>query len=128
VLSWNVIYHGNRGDVGHRLGEIWRVLKPGAPFQGTMLTTRNSNYGVGRTVAPDTFVINGQEEKGHPHFYCDAAGLIALIIGFDLLSLTQQEHRKRESWHWHIIAERRDGQVFRPPGLSPRTRGMYLQW
>ena len=32
VLSWNVIYHGNLGDVGHRLGEIWRVLKPGALF------------------------------------------------------------------------------------------------
>jgi len=109
VLSWNVIYHGNLGDVGHRLGEIWRGLKPGALFQGTMLTTRNSNYGVGRAIAPDTFVVDGQEEKGHPHFYCDAAGLIALFAGFDLLSLAQQQHRKPESWHWHIIAERRGG-------------------
>src|SRR5579862_2316290 len=109
VLSWNVIYHGNQGDVGHRLGEIWRVLKPGALFQGTMLTTRNSNYGVGRAIAPDTFVIDGQEEKGHPHFYCDAASLIALFAGFDLLSLTQQQQRKPKSWHWHIIAERRGG-------------------
>ena len=39
-------------------------MKPGALFQGTMLTTRNSNYGVGRAIAPDTFVIDGQEEKG----------------------------------------------------------------
>ena len=31
------------------------MLKPGALFQGTMLPTRNSNYGRGRTVAPDTF-------------------------------------------------------------------------
>src|SRR5712691_5726551 len=46
VLSWNVIYHGTLGDVGHRLGGIWRVLKPGALFQGTMLTTRNSGYGI----------------------------------------------------------------------------------
>jgi len=109
VLSWNVIYHGNLGDVGHRLGEIWRVLKPGALFQGTMLTTRNSNYGVGRAIAPDTFVVDGQEEKEHPHFYCDAARLIALFAGFDLLSLTQQQQRKPKSWHWHIIAERRGG-------------------
>src|SRR5581483_9046023 len=29
VLSWNVIYHGNQGDVGRRLAEIWRVLRPG---------------------------------------------------------------------------------------------------
>jgi tellurite methyltransferase len=107
VLSWNVIYHGTLGDVGHRLGEIWRVLKPGALFQGTMLTTRNSNYGVGRLITPGTFIVDGQEEKGHPHFYCDAAGLLALFTGFELLSLTQQQQRKPNSWHWHIIAERR---------------------
>src|SRR5215469_1057641 len=29
VLSWNVIFHGTLGDVGRRLAEIWRVLKPG---------------------------------------------------------------------------------------------------
>jgi tellurite methyltransferase len=107
VLSWNVIYHGTLGDVGHRLGEIWRVLKPGALFQGTMLTTRNSNYGVGRLIAPGTFIVDGQEEKGHPHFYCDAGGLLTLFTGFELLSLTQQQQRKPNSWHWHIVAERR---------------------
>jgi SAM-dependent methyltransferase len=106
VLSWNVIYHGTLGDAGRRLAEIWRVLKPGALYQGTMLSTRNSNYGRGRAVAPDTFV-DGTEEKAHPHFYCDAAGLIALFAGFELLSLTQQQQRKPDSWHWHIVAERR---------------------
>src|SRR5437764_6414564 len=81
VLSWNVIYHGTLGDVGHRLAEIWRVLKPGALFQGTMLTTRNANYGIGRLVAPGTFVVDGAEEKGHPHFYCTASDLVALFAG-----------------------------------------------
>jgi tellurite methyltransferase len=109
VLSWNVIYHGTLGDVGHRLGEIWRVLKPGALFQGTMLSTRNSGYGIGRAVAPDTFVVDGVEEKGHPHFYCDAPGLLALFAGFELISLGQHQQRKPDSWHWHIIAERRGG-------------------
>ena len=64
-----------------------------------MLTTRNANYGVGRAIAPDTFVVDGQEEKGHPRFYCDAQGLLALFAGFDLLSLTQQTQRKPQSWH-----------------------------
>src|SRR5271169_75636 len=40
VLSWNVIFHGTMGDVGHRLAEIWRVLKPGGLYQGTMLSKR----------------------------------------------------------------------------------------
>ena len=63
VLSWNVIYHGTLGDVGRRLAEIWRVLKPGGLYQGTMLSTRNANYGEGRAVAPDTFVIDEADEK-----------------------------------------------------------------
>jgi tellurite methyltransferase len=112
VLSWNVIHHGTLGDVGRRLAEIWRVLKPKALYQGTMLPTRNVNYGRGRTVAPDTFVRDtfvrdGAEERGHPHFSCDAASLVALYAGFELLSLKQQLQRKPGSWHWHIVAERR---------------------
>jgi tellurite methyltransferase len=107
VLSWNVIYHGTLGDTGRRIAEAWRVLKPGGLFQATMLPTRNVNYGLGRTVAPGTFVIDGTEERGHPHYYCDAATLVALFSGFELLSLTQQEHQKPGSWHWHVIAERR---------------------
>ncbi len=108
VLSWNVIYHGTLGDVGHRLAEIWRVLKPGALYQGTMLSPRNSNYARGRRVAPDTFVAEAKE-RAPPHFYCDAAGVIALFAGFELLSLIQQEQRRPQSWHWPIIAERRPG-------------------
>jgi tellurite methyltransferase len=57
------------GDVGRRLAEIWRVLKPAPLFQSTMLPTRNVNYGRGRTVAPDNFVRDRAEERGHPHFY-----------------------------------------------------------
>jgi tellurite methyltransferase len=107
VLSWNVIYHGTLGDVGRRLAEIWRVLKPGGLYQGTMLPISNINYGRGRTVAPDTFVVDGGDERGHPHCYCDAATLVALFADFELLSVKQQLQRKPGSWHWHIIAERR---------------------
>ena len=107
VLSWNVIYHGTMGDVGRRLAEIWRVLKPGALYQGTMLSKRDSRYGDGAVVAPDTMIRGGTDEKAHPHYYCDAAGLVALFAGFDVLSLTQQEQRRPGSWHWHVVAERR---------------------
>src|SRR5260370_17955865 len=41
VLSWNVIFHGTMGDVGRRLAEIWRVLKPGGLFPGTILSNRH---------------------------------------------------------------------------------------
>jgi tellurite methyltransferase len=96
VLSWNVIFHGTMGDVGHRLAEIWRVLKPGGLFQGTMLSKRDVQFGRGRAIAPDTF-IRGSDPKAHPHFYFDLAGLAALFAGFELLSLTQEEQRRPDS-------------------------------
>ena len=86
------------GDVGRRIAEIWRVLKPGALYQGTMLPTRNINYGRGRTVAPDTFVVDHAEERGHPHFYCDAATLVALYaMGMLFASLFMLYGR--EAWN-----------------------------
>jgi SAM-dependent methyltransferase len=106
VLSWNVIFHGTLGDVGSRLAEIWRVVKPGGLYHGTMLSQRDAQFGQGRRVAPDTF-IRGSGPKAHAHYYCDLPGLAALFIGFDLLSLTHEEQRRPGSWHWHILAERR---------------------
>ncbi|HEX3954237.1 MAG TPA: class I SAM-dependent methyltransferase [Stellaceae bacterium] len=108
VLSWNVIYHGTLGDAARRLAAIWRILKPGGLYQGTMLSTRNVNYGQGRLIAPNTFVIDGVEEKSHAHCYCDAGQLAALLTGFELLSLTQDEQGKTGAWHWHLVAQRRD--------------------
>ena len=64
VLSWNVIYHGTLGDVGRRLAEIWRVLKPGALYQGTMLPTRNINYGRGRTSPRTPLSSTGPRNAG----------------------------------------------------------------
>ncbi|MGH7045315.1 MAG: class I SAM-dependent methyltransferase [Stellaceae bacterium] len=65
VLSWNVIFHGTMGDVGRRLAEIWRVLRPGGLYQGTMLSKRDGQFGRGHKVAPDTF-IRGSDPKATP--------------------------------------------------------------
>ena len=111
VLSFNVLYHGDPEIVRTAVAEIRRVLKPGGIFQGTMLSKRNAGYGLGTEVAPDTFVRDPGDEmddadKVHPHFYCDAAGLVALYDGFELLSLRDQLHKSPGSWHWHLVAER----------------------
>ena len=76
------------------------------PALQTVLSTRDANYGIGRTIAPDTFVIDQVERKGHLHCYCDATTLVALLAGFDLRTLSQQlQERRPSSHHWHIIAE-----------------------
>ena len=107
VLSFNVIYHGDGSVVSRAVSEIHRVLKPGGLFQGTMLSKRNGKYGVGKEIAPNTFVIDGAEgDKSHPHFYCSAAELVTLFEDFELLSLFDREHEKPGTYHWHLLAER----------------------
>jgi tellurite methyltransferase len=106
VLAWNVIYHGDRDVVDRCVAEIARVLKPGGTYQGTMLSKRNRNFGVGREVAPDTFVIDAISDKAHPHFYCDARTLTEIFQGFEPLSLIDREHSQPGSWHWHLVATR----------------------
>lgn len=105
VLSFNVIYHGDPEIVKTAISEIARVLKPGGTYQGTMLSKRNGNFGLGTEVAPDTYVREGDDDKDHPHFYCNAAELVDLFSGFELRYLEDKLHRKPGSWHWHMIAE-----------------------
>jgi tellurite methyltransferase len=76
VLAFNVIYHGDRPIVERTIAEIARVLKAGG-----MLSKRNTRYGCGLEVAPDTFVVERDSDKNHPHFYCSAPELVALFRG-----------------------------------------------
>jgi SAM-dependent methyltransferase len=105
VLAFNVIYHGDPSVVRATLDQIRRVLHLGGLLQATFLTKANVNFGVGREIAPDTWVNEHEDDKAHPHFYCDEAGLRALLAGFEVRRLTAREHAKPGSWHWHVLAE-----------------------
>ncbi|MGF7159152.1 SAM-dependent methyltransferase [Rhodoligotrophos appendicifer] len=108
VLAFNVIYHGDETVVRETIAEIKRVLRPGGVYQGTMLSKRNANYGQGTEIAPSTFVkADDDDDKVHPHLYCDAKELVEFFDGFELLSLEDRVHSVPGSWHWHMIAERR---------------------
>lgn len=113
VLSWNVIYHGDRAVVLRCLEEIARLLRPGGLFQATMLSKRHRLYGQGREVAADTFVIEDGDdhEKAHPHFYCDARGLVDMVDPeFDLLRICDGVASDEPgATHLHLVAERRAG-------------------
>lgn len=106
LLSFNVIYHGDPAVVKRTLDEIGRVLRSGGTLHLTMLSKRNVNFGRGVEIAPDTFVVpDAGDDKIHPHFYCNAAELVALLQGFELKSLFDRE-QKPGHWHWHALAER----------------------
>jgi len=109
VLSFNVIYHGDRSIVERAISEIARVLKPGGIYQGTMLSKRSKDFGKGREVAPDTYVDEADDitDKAHPHYYCSGSELAALFYEFELWSLRDVAHRRGRDWHWYMIAERK---------------------
>lgn len=107
VLAWNVIYHGDPSVVRTTIEEIARVLKPGGLYQGTMLSKRRHDFGLGTEVAPDTFVRpEAGGDKSHPHFFCDAADVIALFAGFEVLELKDIDPEGAGEWHWHLVVER----------------------
>ena len=64
----------------------------GGMFQGTMLSKRNGHYGKGRRLAPNTFILEGVSDKGHPCFSCNAAELVRLLNGFGLFLWVSMSH------------------------------------
>jgi SAM-dependent methyltransferase len=106
AIAWNVIYHGDRAIAQRAIDEIARVLVPRGVFLGTMLSKRNRDYGVGREVSQDTFVVDGAtDDKVHPHLYVHANDVLALHGGFELLSLQDVEQAPGAN-HWHFTFER----------------------
>ena len=108
VLAWNVLYHGDRSITGAGLRECRRALRAGGTAQLTMLSKRNHGYGSGREVRPDTFVDEAAgDDKAHPHFYADAAGVCSLLAeqGFEVRELADVDLQPPGAWHWTILAD-----------------------
>ena len=110
VLAWNVIYHGDENIVRRCLAEIARVTKSGGTFMATMLSARRVPVerakAVGREISRNTWTFDGPGDKIHPHYFCAAADLIALMPAFEILTLFDRVHEKPGSWHWHLLAEK----------------------
>jgi tellurite methyltransferase len=110
VLSWNVIYHGDETVVRRTLAEIARVTRPGGTFMATMLSARRlpveQARAAGREISRNTWVFDGPGDKVHPHYFCNAADLIALMPEFEVITLFDRPHDKPGSWHWHLLAEK----------------------
>lgn len=107
ILCWDTLYHGLPQQVDRRLAEISRVLKPGGLFQGTLLSKANSRYGLGRQVAPDTYVLDHERDKAHPHLYCDKQDLARQLTGFRLISLDHLAYPSYpRAWHWLFFTQK----------------------
>ncbi len=106
VLSWNVIYHGNRQVVQQAIDEIHRVLAPAGFYQGTMLSDRHFETRIAECISEGTYVQPGPTEKAHPHYYCNEDVLKEQFNAFSFHECIETEHSKPESFHWHLLLER----------------------
>lgn len=106
IVAWNVIYHGDRDLAQRAVDEFRRVLAPTGLYLGTMLSTRNRGYGVGREIRPGTFVVDdATDDKIHPHLYLSAPEVVALHRGFELVELRDVEQAPGAN-HWQFLFER----------------------
>lgn len=111
VLGWNVIYHGDEDIALRTIAEIRRALRPGGTYLGTMLSRRGLPHehkkAPGHEISRNTWIFDSPEtDRVHPHHYCDAAQLLALFSGFEVVRLEDREHETPGSCHWHLLAER----------------------
>jgi 2-polyprenyl-3-methyl-5-hydroxy-6-metoxy-1,4-benzoquinol methylase len=110
VLSWNVIYHGDETIVRRSMTEIARVTRAGGTFMATMLSARQVPVerarAPGREISRNTWAFDGPGDKVHPHYFCTAADLLALMPEFEVFTLYDRVHDKPGSWHWHLLAEK----------------------
>ena len=103
LVSWNVIYHGDKPLLRHPISEIYRVLRPG----GTIPSKRNAYFGIGPEVSKNFWVDpNAEANKAQRHFFCDARQAVDLLT-FDIRSLVEVEQGGEPgNGLWHIVAER----------------------
>ena len=110
VLSWNVIYHGDETIVRRTMTEVARVTRPGGTFMATMLSARRVPVELakapGREISRNTWVFDGPGDKVHPHYFCSAPDLLALMPEFEVFTLYDRPHENPGTWHWHLLAER----------------------
>ena len=108
VLALNVIYHGNEAEVRRAIAEARRVLRKGGIFQGTLLSKRHCEYGLGREICRNTFIQDQapNSDRDHPHHYASASEAIGLLEGFEVKRMVDREQKRPGQWHWYFEAQR----------------------
>jgi len=94
VVSFNVIYHAFRPDIIKAVSEVFRVLKPGGIFYGTLLTKDKSSHfteKLNEVVDEQTLIIKGGVEDGVPHFFSHLDDVFDFFNDFLLEDLVYTE-------------------------------------
>ena len=93
VLAYNVIYHAYKEDLKKTISEIYRILKPGGYFYGTMLTKDpNKPFINPKGVIDEQTIIKLEEpEKGVPHFFSYMEDILEFFKDFEIKDIYYKE-------------------------------------
>lgn len=84
ALSTHAYLHGVTSKLRAGIGELRRVLRPGAPAFLTLGSIADARYGLGVPLDERTFAPGDGDEAGIPHAYFDRDGVIELLFGFTI--------------------------------------------
>jgi len=94
VLAFNVIYHAFKPDIETTIKNIYRILKPGGYFFGTMLTKDKDQPFRDKTGVIDeqTLIKKDGAEVGVPHFFSYYEDLLEFFKEFEIKDIYYKEY------------------------------------
>lgn len=119
VLAYNVIYHAFKHDMAKVINEIYRILKPGGFFFGTILTKDPNQpfYDPKGVIDEQTLIKQEEPEKGIPHFFSYIEDVFEFFKKFKIKDLYYKEwyrapysiesiNDKKGSGHYILFAQK----------------------
>ncbi len=112
VLSYNVIYHGDREQFASAVRHVRRLLKRKGIFFFTCPSRQDGKYGFGEQIAPHTYRCEKSVTPGDIHYFVDEADLDEWLESFQGVVRWKSEgywdnRGERQFFsNWHVRAEK----------------------
>lgn len=104
VLAWDILNQPDLIKTQQIISEVYRVLKPGAIFQGTILSKRNVGLLPGNISS--LYSIKNKSGKNQLFYCCNSMELVHILTGFELLKLKDKVRQQNGNNYWHFVAEK----------------------
>lgn len=111
VLAFNVIYHAFKPDIETTIKNIYRILKPGGYFFGTMLTKDKDQPFRDKTGVIDeqTIIKMDGAEVGVPHFFSYYEDLLEFFKEFEIKNVYYKEYYDQPHTLENYLAKKGSG-------------------
>lgn len=99
ALSTHALLHGSPAAVAASIAALRERLAVGALLFTTLGSKSDRRFGAGTRIATDSFAPSDGAEAGVPHAYFDEDGVRALLRGFSLSALAEND-ASRSAGRW----------------------------